>query len=170
MQAINPTQDQSLSRPPIQSISDWFEQFISHVSVDKMMMETNTAPVFVDKFYTDIINKDFDATNTFLRVQSTGYFIAKIVNCYLKELHTHKLFPQKLAFDFSDAKILVWAQIPNESEKHEDALILAEAEANAKYADNGFYISSTIVEEGDKLPIPPHYKEIKINGRVSSAR
>ena len=134
------------------------------------MMETSTAPVFIDTFYTNIINQDFDATNKILRVQSTGYFIAKIVNCYLNELYSHKFFPQKLAFDFSDAKILVWAQIPSDNEDFENALILAEAEANAKYADNGFYISSTIVEDGDNLPIPPHYREIKINGRVPSAR
>ncbi len=132
-------------------------------------METSTAPVFIDNFYTNIINQDFDATNKILRVQSTGYFIAKIVNCYLNELHIKKYFPQKLAFDFSDAKILVWAQIPNNSEEYENALILAEAEANSKFADNGFFISSTIVEEGDGLPIPPHYREIKIHGRVSGA-
>jgi len=76
------------------------------------------------------------------------------------------VFPQKLAFDFSDAKILVWAQIKTEDVSTEDALILSEAEANSKYSDNGFYISSTIVEECDNLPIPSHYHEVKINGRL----
>ncbi|MES2809386.1 MAG: hypothetical protein V4619_12210 [Bacteroidota bacterium] len=144
------------------AISEWFDKFISHISVDKMMLETNTAPAQTDQFYRDIILENHTAMNSWARVNSTTYFIRKIVEDYLYELSASKALPQKLAFDFSDAKILVWAQIANSDDSTEDALILSEAKANAKYSDNGFYVSSTIVEESDNLIIPPHYHEVVI--------
>lgn len=149
-----------------ENIRNWFDQLISHVSVDKIMMETDTAPNEIKAFYNSAIQADSYELSKNVRDLSTKYFIAKLLADYLAELNAFKMFPQKLAFDFSDAKILVWAQISDEDEKTEDALILSEAKANSKYSEAGFYISSTIVEESDKLQIPPHYHEVKIHGRL----
>lgn len=148
-------------------INQWFNRFISDIQVDKVMMETDIAPVATKQFYTDAINGNQDGVHNYARIQSTQYFISKIVSDYFKELQVFKVQPQRLAFDFSEAKILVWAQIENNDESAENALLLSEAKANAKYSDNGFYVSSTIVEEGDHLNVPSHYHEIKINGRLS---
>jgi hypothetical protein len=145
-----------------QTINQWFDKFISHLSVDRIMLETQTASKETDQFYKDVILENHTAMNSWARVSSTTYFIRKLVEDYLNELQTFKAFPQKLAFDFSDAKILVWAQIEDSDDATEDALILSEAKANAKYSENGFYVSSTIVEESDKLNVPPHYHEIAI--------
>jgi ribosomal protein L16 Arg81 hydroxylase len=150
-----------------EKINDWFNQFISEIKVDQMMIETNTAPAEKKEFYTNAMTGNVLGIFSSMRLESTKFYISQIVNDYFKELHENKANPQKLAFDLSDAKILVWAQIQNQDESTERALILSEAEANSKYSDNGFYISSTIVEDCDNLPVPPHYKEVNINGRRS---
>jgi len=170
MSQITPPKHQgSLQSPSNETISHWFDKLISDVSVDRLMMETKTAPSVTEKFYLNAINEDHDATNNFLREQSTKYFVSQLLQDYFKELKSFNSFPQKLAFDLSDAKILVWAQIKDNDELTEDALILSEARANSKYNDHGFYISSTIIEESDHLPIPSHYHVLQLNGQLSSS-
>lgn len=153
----------------VETITKWFDKLINGISVDKMMLQTQTAPTDKEQFYLDAINENHDATHNFLRVQSTKYFISQLLNDYFNELKTFKTRPQRLAFDLSDAKILVWAQIKNDDETTEDALILSEARANSKYHNYGFYVSSTIIEEGDCLEIPSHYHELKLDGRLSGS-
>lgn len=149
-------------------ISQWFSKLISDIRVDKEMMESDIAPLDTKQFYTDAILNP-EAMHSYARVHSTQYFIFKIVEDYFKELQSFKATPKKLAFSFSEAKILVWAEISDDDEPTERALILSEAKANSKYSNNGFYVSSTIVEESDGFKVPPHYQEIKIDGRLSSA-
>lgn len=144
-------------------IKAWFDKFLSSISVDRMLMETNTASPETDKIYKDLIYERYDEIHSMARTTSSFYFINKLVIDYLIELKSFRAIPQKLALDVSDAKILVWAQIKDNDDLTEDALILSEARANSKYSDNGFYVSSTIVEESDSLEVPPHYHEIKIN-------
>ena len=151
-----------------ETIRNWFDKFISHISVDSIMMQTNTAPEDMKEFYQAAMEDDYRQLSKSVREQSTKYFIANLVTDYFKALKSFNVTPQKLAFDFSDAKILVWAQILDDDEKTEDALILSEAKANLKYSDTGFYVSSTIVDESDNLIIPPHYHEVKLDGRLPS--
>ncbi|HEY8929205.1 MAG TPA: hypothetical protein VIM55_08450 [Mucilaginibacter sp.] len=150
-------------------ISEWFNKYISDISVDKMMMENDIASTETRQFYTDAISGNQEGMHNYARIQSSKYFISKIVNDYFKELQNFKAEPKKLAFSFSEAKILVWAEIADEDESTEDALILSEAKANEKYSDNGFFVTSTIVETRDHLNPPSHYHEIKIDGRLSGA-
>ncbi|MEJ0105202.1 MAG: hypothetical protein WDO19_22755 [Bacteroidota bacterium] len=88
------------------------------------------------------------------------YYIANIINDYLKELKSYNSNPLKLAMGLSDSKILVWSVIKDNDDDTEDALLLAEAKVNGKYHQHGFYLNSTIIEESDKLPTPPHYQSI----------
>ena len=143
-----------------QTINDWFNLFISSIEVDKMMLEADVAPAEKREFYQNIISGNTYGVVTAMRFESTKFFIAQIVGDYIKELQAFQARPLKLAFDFSDAKILVWAEVKTDDEEAEDALILAEAKANEKYSGNGFFISSTIVEDCDNLPVPPHYRQV----------
>jgi hypothetical protein len=95
--------------------------------------------------------------------QSSMYFIQELLKTYIGELINYNKVPLEIAFDLSDAKILVWAKIHNDDESTEDALLLAEAKANAKFHDYGFFIYSTIVEDRDQQSVPPHYKAIKFD-------
>lgn len=96
-----------------------------------------------------------------MRNISSQFFIEELVKEYIAELNTRNVATSQLAFDLSDAKVLVWAEISDFDEDSEDGLILAEAKTNARFSNFGFHISSTIIEKGDNLPVPPHYSSIK---------
>jgi hypothetical protein len=150
--------DNEIKLDSTEFIKDWFDSFISNLSVDKLMIETDTATKEKSEFYKSLIYNRPEV-HQMARNTSSLYFVERILKDYLKELNLFNAHPQKIAFELSDAKILVWAQIATDDEQTEDALILSEAKANSKYSENGFYISSTIVEECDMLSIPPHYSE-----------
>ena len=67
----------------------------------------------------------------------------------------------KLAFDFNDSEVLVWAEIVDDNEEIERELILLAAKLNVEFHEYGFHICSTIVEQEDCLSIPNHYQIFK---------
>jgi len=147
----------------------WFDGILNHLITDRMMLDTGVAPVKTEEFYNAAMHPDPSVMTKSIREQTTLFFIQKLVQFYFKELTSYNIAPQKLAFDFSDAKILVWAQIADEDENSENALILSEAKANNEFFKNGFFVTTTIVEESDKLKVPAHYHEVKIDGRLSGS-
>lgn len=151
-------------------MAEWFDGLLNHINTDRLMLETDVASTETKNFWNTAINGDHDTMSKNIRAETTQYFIKNLVQFYFKELTSFEVSPQKLAFDFSDAKILVWAQIADDDIKAEKALILSEAKSNSKFSENGFFVSTTIVEECDNLIIPPHYHEVKIHGRSSSSR
>jgi hypothetical protein len=140
----------------------WFDDIIAQIKTDKFQLETQTADSEKTEMYNDLMTNNleniFERTNKEFRM----FHISNIVIKYLKEL-IYKLHESidniKIAFDFSDNKLLVWAVIPNDDEEvYEKALILAEAKVNADYFEKGFCVTSTIVSEEDDLTIPEQYK------------
>ena len=91
---------------------------------------------------------------------SSTFFIKNLINSYFKELGERKTRPNRVALELSNSNVLVWAEIENDDELTEDALILSAAKVNYAFSTFGFHISSTIVEVGDKLNVPKHYKEV----------
>ncbi len=87
------------------------------------------------------------------------YFVGKIVIDFLKFLD--KNIPSKLAFDFNDSEVLVWAEVEDNNEAQEKYLTRAESKINAQYHPYGFDMEAMIVERNDNLPIPNHYKVFK---------
>ena len=87
------------------------------------------------------------------------YFVSKIVVEYLKFLDKNQ--PLKLAFNYNDSEVLVWAEIEDNNEMQEKFLTRAESKINAKYHPYGFDMETMIVEKSDSLPIPNHYKIFK---------
>jgi hypothetical protein len=83
------------------------------------------------------------------------HFVSKIIVDYVRLLGTK--IPRKIAFDFNDSSVLVWAEIANDDEAQEREIILAEAKINAKYHDAGFTVDTTVVEERDGLSVPNHF-------------
>lgn len=151
---------ETLKSTSTEKVKDWFDELISILRTDQIMLETKTAPEKTNNLYNTFIFGDEAEIVESTRAASSLYFVKNLVFDYLKELKAYNRRPVKLALDLSDAKILVWAEINEDDEETEDALILAEAKANAKYSKHGFHISSTIVETCDRLSIPPHYKLI----------
>ncbi|MEP3387733.1 MAG: hypothetical protein ABJO02_06080 [Reichenbachiella sp.] len=139
----------------------WFESLISSIKVDQLQIQTNTATEEKSRMYNNFIEGKHSEMFSDMRNISSQYFIEELVKEYISELTTRNVSTSQLAFDLSDAKVLVWAEIEDFDEESEDGLILAEAKTNAKFSNYGFHISSTIIEKGDKLTVPPHYSSVK---------
>lgn len=144
-----------------QGMEDWFNEFLAQISADKLMLETNTATSHKVHLYNTMINGSERDLVKLTRSTTTMYYLKSLLVDYFQLLGECESQPIHLALDLSDSKILVWAEIEDENTRAEDNLFLTEAKVNAKYAECGFYISSTIVEKSDLAAIPPHYKKVK---------
>lgn len=140
-----------------EKISHWFNDLISSIEMDKFLMTEDLASEETKAFYTAMMSDNVADVLRQTRVASTMYFIEKMVVEFLKEIKSRGVEYNNLALDMGNAKILAWVELKNNDEKSEDAIIMAEAKVNAKYHEEGFHISTTIVEELDKLPVPEHY-------------
>ncbi len=141
----------------------WFVSMVQKLETDHFLMKENIASDETKNFYEAVIFGDDKSGMAHVRELSTKFFVKNLVMEYFKEISSFNRIPNKLALGLSDSKILVWAEINDSDEDTEDALLLAEARVNQKYHDRGFYITSTITETTDLLPVPPHYQAVKIS-------
>lgn len=142
------------------AINSWFEGLIDHVRADHLMYSSGTVTPETKKFYDDVIFGDGENMFSKIRETSSKFFISCILKDYINELKSSQRNPLKLSMALSDSKILVWAEIDDNDEKTEDALLIAEAKVNGKYYEKGFYLNSTIIEKSDNLSTPSHYQSI----------
>jgi len=140
---------------------NWFNEFIGQLRTDEQMLELGAINPDKEKFYQNIFSGDIEAILLDNREKISMAIIERMIREYLTVLTDRKAFPDKLAFELSNYKVLVWAEIDMDDEKTERELIIAEAKINAKYSKYGLYISTTIVENQDSLEVPPHYQELK---------
>ena len=137
----------------------WFDNLISTLRLHEIQLDTETANPQLRKLYDVMISENFDEMFRLNKAAAQEFFVKKIIVEYL-QLLGDKL-PTKLAFDFNDSEVLVWAEIEDNQEILERSLTLAEAKINAKFHPYGFDMESMIVEKGDGLPVPNHYKIYK---------
>lgn len=141
----------------------WFDNMVSNLKYDKVLLDNDILEDEKKEVYNAMISGNQELISHLGRQSSSAYFIVNMVGKYLKELIKSESKPSKIALELSDSKILVWAEIIEDDEKMENALILSEAKINAEYSKYGFYISSTIVEDCDGLTVPEHYKNVAIS-------
>ncbi|HQW96444.1 MAG TPA: hypothetical protein PLU58_11605 [Saprospiraceae bacterium] len=151
----------SAEAPTGASIDTFFNKLISAFQADHFMIKEDIAHEHTKKMYHDLIHGNELELARRAREQSTMTYITNILTDYLSEVASFKNKPQGLHFGLSDSKILVWAIVKDDDEETEDNLLMAEAKVNSTYYNHGFYLTSTILEESDKIPPPPHYSEIK---------
>lgn len=144
----------------IDRLDSWFSNFIDQLKVDHFLLQTKTASKEKESFYKALMEGDDNAFIGRARHLSSELFIKMIIVDYLTELRSKSLKPLKLALGLTESKILVWSVVNDDDNETEDALLLAEAATNNKYFEHGFYISSTILEKSDDLPVPSHYLTI----------
>lgn len=145
-----------------QDTNQWFDDMISNLRVDQLLLEADVLQKHKKEVYEAMISGNHDFMHDYARKTSSVFFIKNLIDSYFIELVERKAIPNRLALELSNSKVLVWAQINNDDEQTEDALILTAAKVNNEFSKYGFYISSTIVEEDDNLSIPKHYKEVII--------
>jgi len=145
-----------------QDTNQWFGDMISNLRVDQLLLQADVLEKHKKEVYEAMISGNHDFMHNYARKTSSAFFIKNLIDSYFIELVERKAIPNRLAFELSNSKVLVWAEIDNDDEETEDALILTAAKVNYEFSKYGFHISSTIVEEDDKLNIPKHYKEVLI--------
>ncbi|WP_343784600.1 hypothetical protein [Wandonia haliotis] len=138
----------------------WFNGLISSIEMDKFLMTEDLASDETKAFYKAVMSDNVEDVLRQTRVASTMYFIEKMIIDFLSEIKKRGVEYNNLALDMGNSKILAWIELKNDDEKSEDNLIMAEAKVNAKYHDEGFHISTTIVEELDQITVPEHYHVI----------
>lgn len=134
----------------------WFDEFVATLRSHQVQLETNTASRDLKAFYENLFSGNMDAMLKTSKQTSQEYFVKRIIVDYLEKLN--KNLPKKLAFDFNDSEVLVWAETDDNNEQMERKLILTEAAVNAHYHEYGFSMTTTIVETEDQMPVPNHYK------------
>ena len=141
--------------------NQWFNEFIGQLRTDEQMLEIGAMHPEKEKFYNNMFSGNIEEILLDNRERISMAIIERMVREYLNHLISKKVFPEKIAFELSNYKVLVWAEIDMDDELTERELILAEAIINADYSKYGLYISTTIVEKQDGLGIPDHYQELK---------
>ncbi len=144
------------------SISDtrstWFEEFIAGIRTHQLMLEKRIASDVLIKLYDVLMSGNLDQMAALNKVNADQHFIKSIIINYIKII-SDKL-PARLAFDTDDSEVLVWAEIQNDDEEMENALLIAEAEINSRFHRYGYDLTSTIVELRDNLQVPNHYSVV----------
>jgi hypothetical protein len=151
-----------------QQITDWFDNLLNDIEVDKIQMELGVANKDKAEFYKHLMDGNSEEVFKTIRFSASQALIEKIVKLFVFEVSSRKAFPSKLAFALTPATIRVWAEVNDDDEKCEDEILLAEATVNAYARGFGFSVDTMIVETSDKLPVPSHYKEIKIVDQTGS--
>ena len=137
----------------------WFDNFIATLRTHQVQLETQTADSELKKFYETVLGGSADELAHLGKTAAQKHFIPRIIVDYIKLISGNK--PLKLAFDFNDSEVLVWAEIKDRDEELEKSLLKAEAHINSKYHSYGFDMESTIVESSDNFSVPNHYNLYK---------
>ncbi len=137
--------------------NEWFGALIHQLRTHELQLETGTAPEELSDFYEALINGEEIKVLNETRQGSTKFFVKKVVEMYIKELHSREVNAQKLALYTSDERVLVWLQLEEDDEDSEKSAILAQSKVNSSFQEYGFHIESMIVEDADNLEVPKHY-------------
>jgi hypothetical protein len=136
----------------------WFETLIDQLRADRTEISCGIAPKEKEVFYTKFVTKPVEEILNDNRKVLIMNYIERALKTYNEKLKEYDSKPLKVAFNFADSKVYVFAIIDNDDEKTEDALFLSEAYVNSKFREYGVHLSTTILEKDDNYKIPEHYK------------
>ena len=144
----------------------WFDEMIAALRKDELLLDKNMASRETQSNYKLLIEGTREENAIIFKKKAVEELVNLFLLNYIKEI-SHFLKEQeskssikKIAVSYGDEKLLIWAEIKEDSEEAEDALLIAQAKINAKYIQSGFAISTMVVEDVDNLAIPAPYQLI----------
>lgn len=139
--------------------SNWFGEYIHSLELKKLQYEGDMMPEEEKKMMENIANQDIEELMGGVVSKAQIFYFKKIINAFLRDLILKRKanIPKKLAFDHKGQQVMIWVEIPDNSEDQEDKIFLAEAKVNAMFDQTGFSLSVTVVETSDCLEVPSHY-------------
>ena len=128
-----------------------------------MLLTTATASEYTMSTYNIFLSGDVNHMVALSRKTTETFCYSRLLFGYIKELGKRRANPSVLAFDYSDSKVLAWAEVPSdENVKTSDKMLLAEAKMNAEFSEYGFHISTMFFEDTESMVKPEHYRELPI--------
>ena len=140
-------------------LDQWFDELVGTLKAHQLFLETGIADEDTKSLYSTLIQGNSDEIAALGNALAQKHFVTQILYKYLSIIS--KNLPLKLAFDISGQEVLVWAEIEDDNEQLEHALIMAEAKVNAEFHKFGYDLTSMIVEKSEYLSIPNHYSIFK---------
>lgn len=137
----------------------WFDDFVWSIRADQQALAGGVATDGKQELYRTLIGNNVTDIVDVSVAQARKHYIKCMLVDYVLELRVSNKFPFiKLAVSFNNAELLVWAEIEDDAWEVERKLIMAEAKINSIYHKKGFDMTTTIVEECDRIPVPSHYQ------------
>jgi hypothetical protein len=137
----------------------WFDQLVAELRGHQLQLESGTASAELRAHYDGLMSGTLADVMRGAKQQAQKYFVSRVLLDFLTELLNRRAgLPHRLAVDYNDSEVLVWAEIGAADEALERALLLADAQVSGAYHDAGFGLTTTIVETADALPVPNHYR------------
>jgi hypothetical protein len=136
----------------------WFETMIDQLRADRTAINCGIASKDKEEFYTNFVTKPIDEILNDNRKVVTMNYIEKALKLYSGKLKEYNSKPLKVALNFADSKVYVFAIIDNNDENTEDSLLLSEAYVNSMFKEYGVHFTTTVLEMEDNYTIPDHYK------------
>jgi hypothetical protein len=142
-----------------EATTNWFEKTISELAADHLTYETKTIDPHTKELYEKMATGKKDELMLHFTENLKQYYFREILNKFFTELFIVRKSqkPNKMAFDYKGKQIMIWVEIPDDNEKMENDIFMAEATSNYNFSNTGFNLSATIVEDSDHLDTPPHY-------------
>jgi hypothetical protein len=146
----------------------WFTDFIKQITdkikSDKKSLELGEASPETISLYSNLSSGNPLGFASDARNSVSNAIIQEIIVSYFNLIGEKKIAFTKLALDISTNKVLVWAEIEDNDEKSEMAIIRVESIINSIYSKKtGIDLDSIIVEKSDNLTVPSHYQEIELS-------
>lgn len=138
--------------------SEWFDNFISQLRADELLLETNLADKAKQVVYNAMVEDDYEKIASFTLRTIHKKVTTQLVGLFLNNLFNNlKSNIVNLAFDLSGNEVLVWAVVNDDDENAERSLYLSESYANSNNKNTQFSLSVTVLEESDNIQIPSQY-------------
>ncbi len=83
----------------------WFDSIVATLRAHQVQLETDTASDEITSIYNTLMHGDTDTLLFQNKLGIQRHFVSQILLEYIKQLS--KQLPEKLAFDFNDASVLV---------------------------------------------------------------
>lgn len=145
-------------------MDEWFDNMIATLTAHQFQIQENIASPQIQSFYEKLAFSNQDQIAFQGKQLAQAHFVQRIILEFVQIFfESNPNVPQKLAFYFTDSKVLAWVEINDDDEEMENHLITTEAKVNAKFHQFGFDVEMTIVEKCDEIPVPNHYKSVNFN-------
>jgi hypothetical protein len=142
------------------TITQWFDNLVASIRGEQLQLESGIADREKQAFGNPIMENNSLQIALTSREMSSRLVIPQLIINYLNGLKKRTVEINSLSFQMSDSKILVWAVVNDDDEDSMDQLFLQEAEVNAKFAEYGFHVSTTIMEKSGNCATPPHFHSV----------